>query len=143
MSNVTQRNTQSAPLTAINQSASSITVKKSDLSLATAINTQREKFSHLLAGTIVLGKYVVKQRLDVTSGEAEIYICERSGKEYIAKIYNRANASLDSPYFAKIYETGTHEGHEVSILPYYKLAGAVQRRHFAQGLKTVKHNVSI
>lgn len=140
MSNVTQRNPQSVPLTAINQVDSSSTVKNPDLNLATAINTQRKNFSHLPAGTILLGKYVVKRRLDVISGEADIYICEHNGEEYAAKIYNRKDAvkpeiveklkELDSPYVAKIYDTGTHEGNSVAILPYYKL-GSLQGKNFS------------
>ena len=83
---------------------------------ATVRNVTAEDFTNFSDGTILLDKYVVTDRLPVTSGEANIYVCEYDDEEYIAKIYNRKDAvkseiveklkALDSPHVAKIYDTG-------------------------------------
>ena len=150
MDNTTQRNLlSSAPLvTERNQINKLVTEQNSYSILVTARNVQRENFLNLPAGTLLLGKYAVKNRLNVTSGEAEIYVCEYNDKEYVAKIYNREDAVkpevietlklLDSPYIAKIYDTGTHDGKAVVILPYYKL-GSLQGKKF--NLKQLKRMV--
>lgn len=128
--NITERNVGANNFTALNPQLSNITVR----------NDVAENFSNFSDGTILLGKYVVKNRLPVISGEANIYICEYNGAEYIAKIYNRKDAvkpeiieklkNLDSPNVAKIYETGEHNGMSISILPYYKL-GSLQGKKFS------------
>lgn len=83
--------------------------------------------------------------MPVTGAEANIYICEYNGREYVAKIYKRKDASkteiieklkdLDSPNIAKIYETGEYNGLPVTILPYYKL-GSLQGKKF--GMQQLK-----
>ena len=140
MSNITQRNLQSnAPLTERNSGDSLITVKNFDSNMVTVRNTSGEKVSRVPVGTILLGKYVVKKNLEIQSGEANICVCEYNGAEYAAKIYKDKNAvkpeileklkALDSPYVAKIYETGEHESMAVVILPYYKF-GSLQGKIF-------------
>lgn len=67
-------------------------------------------------GTTICRKYVVNRQLEVSSGEADLYLCECDNNEYVAKVYKRKFAIkqevidkllvLDSPYVAKIYETG-------------------------------------
>lgn len=119
MSAVTNRNPNLAlPLTERNIGAGNITVQNPSLNDVTVRNTVAEDFTNFSEGTILLGKYVVTDRLPVTSGEANIYICEYDDEEYIAKIYNRKDAvkseiveklkALDSPHVAKIYDTGEY-----------------------------------
>ena len=53
--------------------------------------------------------------LTAATGEATLYVCSYSGKEYVAKVYRRAAAvkdsvvaalrCIDSPYVAQLFET--------------------------------------
>lgn len=149
MSNITHRNPNlSSALTETNIGTGEITVKNSKLNNITVRNATVEDFTNFSDGTILLGKYVVKDRLPITSGEANIYICEYNDEEYIAKIYKRKDAvkpeiikklkNLDSPYVAKIYDTGEYNGMPVTILPYYRL-GSLQGKRFS--LKQLKRMV--
>ena len=149
MSNITRINPNlSSPLTEINIRADDITVQNPRLDNATVLNVTAKDFTNFSDGTILLDKYVVTDRLPVTSGEANIYVCEYDDEEYIAKIYNRKDAvkseiieklkSLDSPHVAKIYDTGEYKGMSVTILPYYRL-GSLQGKRFT--LKQLKRMV--
>lgn len=149
MSNVTRRNPDlSSPLTQMNIEAGGITVQNPRLNNVTVRNVTAEDFTNFSEGTILLDKYVVTDRLPVTSGEANIYVCEYDDEEYIAKIYNRKDAvkseiveklkALDSPHVAKIYDTGEYNGMSVTILPYYRL-GSLQGKRFT--LKQLKRMI--
>ena len=149
MSNITRINPNlSSPLTEINIRADDITVQNPRLDNATVLNVTAKDFTNFSDGTILLDKYVVTDRLPVTSGEANIYVCEYDDEEYIAKIYNRKDAvkseiveklkALDSPHIAKIYDTGEYNGMSVTILPYYRL-GSLQGKRFT--LKQLKRMV--
>lgn len=115
-------------------------------------------------GTTICRKYVVNRQLEVSSGEADLYLCECDNNEYVAKVYKRKFAIkqevidkllvLDSPYVAKIYETGKYDDYPVEILPYYE-NGSLQGKTFSfedlqrriipsinEGLKTI-HNAGI
>lgn len=149
MSNVTRRNPNlSSPLTEMNIEVGGITVQNPRLNNATIRNVTAEDFTNFSDGTVLLYKYVVTDRLPVTSGEANIYVCEYDDEEYIAKIYNRKEAvkseiveklkALDSPHIAKIYDTGEYNGMSVTILPYYRL-GSLQGKRFT--LKQLKRMV--
>lgn len=92
-------------------------------------------------GATVLDKYVVSGQLEVASGEADLYLCVCDGVQYVAKIYKRQFAikqevidallKIDSPYVAKLYETGTYQGFPVEILPYYE-NGSIQGKTFSE-----------
>lgn len=92
-------------------------------------------------GTKVLGKYVVTRQLEVNSGEADLYLCSYENVQYVAKIYKRhfaikqevidALLKIDSPYVAKLYETGSYNGFPVEILPYYE-SGSLQGKTFSE-----------
>ena len=137
--NITERNPRNLPVTERNRKRNFVTERNPGVGQVTERNSSTERFE-LPAGTILLEKYVVKKRLPVTSGEANIYVCEFEGIEYIAKIYKREDAvkpeilqklkNLDSPYIAKIYDTGEYENFSVTILPYYKL-GSLQGKKFS------------
>lgn len=92
-------------------------------------------------GATILDKYVVTRRLEVASGEADLYLCTCNHKDYVAKIYKRQFAikqevinallKIDSPYVAKLHETGIHNGYPVEILPYYE-NGSLQGKTFTE-----------
>ena len=147
MSNVTRRNPDlSPPLTQMNIEADGITVQNPRLNDVTVRNVTAEDFTNFSDGTILLDKYVVTDRLPVTGGEANIYICEYDDEEYIAKIYNRKDAvkseiveklkALDSPHVAKIYDTGEYEGMSVTILPYYKIGQSSRKKIYPETTET-------
>ena len=89
------------------------------------------------AGVMLCNKYTIDRRLEVTSGEADLYICEYNGEKYVAKLYKRKKAikedvikrllQINSPYVAKLYEASTYNGLPLEILPYYK-NGSLQGR---------------
>lgn len=92
-------------------------------------------------GATILDKYVVTRQLEVASGEADLYLCSCDGEQYVAKIYKRQFAikqevidallKIDSPYVAKLYETGSQNGFPVEILPYYE-NGSLQGKTFSE-----------
>jgi serine/threonine protein kinase len=139
MNNITQKNNIAENMnTAINPNLNNVTVR----------NLPTENFADISAGTILLEKYVVKKRLKVNSGEANVFVCEYGGKEFVAKVYNRPDAikpeiieklqNLDSPNVAKFYDVGTFNGNTVVILPYYKL-GSLQDKKIS--FKSLKQNI--
>jgi len=104
-------------------------------------------------GSIICEKYQVVQRLEVTSGEADLYLCRYNGEEFVAKIYKRQFAikqevidallKIDSPFVAKLHETGTHNGYPVEILPYYE-NGSLQGKQYSldELLRTIIPNIN-
>ena len=133
MSNVTQVNNSINNQTVVNKSSS-----------ATTINTAANG-NVLATGTVLNDKYVIKNKLTVSTGEADLYLCEYEGIEYIAKVYRRSVAikpqvveaikSLNSPYVATIFETDTINGFPYEILPYYKQGSLQGRRYTFDGIK--------
>ena len=101
----------------------------------------------------ILGKYVIKRQLEVTSGEADLYLCTYEDEQYVAKIYKRQFAikqevidallKIDSPYVAKLYETGTYNGFPVEILPYFE-NGSLQGKTFSEDelVRTIIPNIN-
>ena len=95
--------------------------------------------SKLNSGTIILGKYEIVSPLNVSTGEADLYVCKYLDSEYVAKVYRRQRAvkpevisilkSIESPYVAKLYDTGTYNNFPIEILPYYK-NGSLQGKKF-------------
>lgn len=104
-------------------------------------------------GEEICGKYKVIRQMEVSSGEADLYLCSLKGKEYVAKVYSRQVAikqevidklmTIDSPYVAKLYETGMHNGFPVEILPYYE-NGSLQGKIYDQDelVKTIIPNIN-
>ena len=105
----------------------------------TVLNDQVISGGEVREGTVICGKYTVISRLDVAAGEAGLYLCEFDGTGYIAKIYRRKAAvkadvleklaQIDSPYVARVYETGEADGYPVEILYYYKY-GSLQGKRY-------------
>lgn len=120
-----------------------------DIGQSTVVNPDVAATSHKIsAGSIIAGKYEVIEPLSVSTGEADLYICKYSGKEYVAKVYRRQCAvkpevltalkSIDSPYIAALYDMGEYNGFPFVVLPYYK-NGSLQGRKFT--LEELKENI--
>ncbi len=115
---------------------------------ATAINTEVNGQAKLSAGTVLCGKYTVESKLNVVTGEADLYICNYNSRKFIAKVYRRQVAvkqevidklkQINSPYVAKLYEHGTVNDMPFEILPYYK-NGSLQGKKFTFG--ELKNNI--
>ncbi len=85
---------------------------------------------------LTIDKFHVDSRLDIVSGEADIYLCSRvndkSGKSFLLKYHRRENAvkpdvieklkAVNSPYVAKIEGFGEYEGHQYVVRPYYEMS---------------------
>ncbi len=85
---------------------------------------------------LTIDKFHVDSRLDIVSGEADIYLCSRvndkSGKSFLLKYYRRENAvkpdvikklkTVNSPYVAKVEGFGEYEGHQYVVRPYYEMS---------------------
>lgn len=109
-------------------------------SASTILNSTIYNLSQIPIGTMLCNKYKVVSEMNVMSGEASLFICERDGKKYVAKIYHRDVAvkddvtnvlkSMDSPYIAKLYETGIYNELPFEIIPYYE-KGSLQGRTFS------------
>ncbi len=104
-------------------------------------NIDADEVAEIAAGTIICDKYKIQNQLEVTSGEADLFLCTDEKTQFVAKIYKRKFAikkevidallKIDSPYVAKIYTTGTYRGYPVEILPYYE-NGSLQGRRFSE-----------
>lgn len=102
----------------------------------TVIN-QNLTSSTINVGSVLCGKYKVRESMQQQSGEADLYVCECMGNQYVAKIYRREFSikkevteklkRISSPYVAQVREMGEWNGHTVEIMPYYKL-GSLQGR---------------
>ena len=89
-----------------------------------------DRIAQISEGTIIFQKYKTLNQLEVSSGEADLYLCTDGENQYVAKIYKRRFAikqdvidallKIDSPYVAKLYETGEFNGYPVEILPFFE-----------------------
>lgn len=90
--------------------------------------------------SILGNKYQIVKPLSVSTGEADLYVCKYSEKEYVAKVYRRQRAvkpkvisvlkSINSPYVAALVDTGEYNGLPFEVLPYYR-NGSLQGRMFS------------
>ena len=104
-------------------------------------NIENDNNAQIAEGTVICEKYTVKSQLEVSSGEADLYLCTDGKGQFVAKIYKRKVAikqevidallKIDSPYVAKLYEAGSYNGYPVEILPYYE-KGSLQGRTFSE-----------
>lgn len=110
----------------------------------TIINAEVTK-NELTEGELLCGKYKIEKRLDVASGEADLYVCTYNGKKYIAKIYRRKFAikeevikllkQIDSKNVAKLYDNGVFNEYPFEILPYYEKGSLQGTKHSLSELK--------
>lgn len=106
---------------------------------ATVINPSLSAGSEVRPGTTLPGGYTIKQRLNAAAGEADIFVCEKDGEEYVAKLYRRRTAikseviaalrEVKCPYIAPLYYSDVYNGMPFEILPYYR-RGSLQGRRF-------------
>ena len=83
-----------------------------------------------------LGEFYADSRLDIVSGEADIYLCtgtgSLSGKKFLLKYYRRENAvkpdvleklkGVNSAFVAPVEGFGEYMGHQYVIRPYYEMS---------------------
>ena len=96
----------------------------------TLLNTFVRVSETYLAGDLIGNKYKVISSYDNHSGEADLYLCEMHGTNYIAKVYRRPESikdeiwpllkAINSPYVVIPIERLSFDGQTVEILPYYK-----------------------
>lgn len=106
---------------------------------STVLNLQAGGQGVQMLGEVIEGKYTVQTRLNISTGEADLYICSDGTDQYVAKVYRRKVAikeevteklkAIDSPYVAKVYATGEIKSFPYEIIPYYK-NGSLQGRTF-------------
>ena len=96
---------------------------------STVLNPRVSATGAIIEGTVLCDKYRVVEKMPVSTGEADLYICSRGSKKYVAKVYRRTASikaevaeqlrKLKSQYVATVYEIGEYRGATVEILPYY------------------------
>lgn len=114
---------------------------------STVLNPHVSANGTIGAGTLLCGKYHVDEKMPVTAGEADLYICSYRNKKYVAKIYRRTASvkaevteqlkKLKSPYVATVYEIGEYHGATVEILPFYGQGSLNGKKFSYEQLKTV------
>ena len=105
----------------------------------TSINAVLSQGAVIKPGTVLCDSYIVENKLNTNTGEADLYLCTREDKEYVAKVYRRKVAvkneiiqkltSIESANVAKVYSTGDYNGYPLEIIPYYK-NGSLQGKRF-------------
>ena len=98
-------------------------------------------------GSILCGKYVVEEQMQVKSGEADLYICNYEKKKYVAKVYRREMSiksdviqklkNIESPFVAPICDIGEVGGLTVEVIPYYPLGSLQGKKIEFNQLKNV------
>lgn len=104
-------------------------------------NIETDSSASITEGTVICDKYRIQSQLEVSSGEADLFLCSDGARQYVAKIYKRKFAikqevidallKIDSPYVARLYQTGSFSGYPVEILPYYE-RGSLQGKTFTE-----------
>lgn len=123
----------------VNDNTTAINPSLQQNSSATVINPITIGVLTITIGQVLCGKYTVVKKMDIVTGEADLYLTEYENALYVAKIYRRKVAikpeivqklmNIRSKYVATIYETGEIEGYPIEIIPYYKY-GSLQGRKF-------------
>ena len=107
---------------------SNATTVNSAIGSATTVNPLIDQsVASAQIGGVIGNKYKIKELLNKSTGEADLFLCESKGKKYVAKIYRRAVAvkpevisalkNISSPYVAKLYDSDTYNGFPYKILP--------------------------
>lgn len=122
-----------AEITEINPILNNVTLINEQLQAingsATMINPLVVGLTKFQSGTCLNDKYRIISQLETESGEADLYLCEYEGQNFIAKVYkhdrtNKVDLSelllvIQCPYIAPIIEMFELEGMQIEILPYY------------------------
>jgi serine/threonine protein kinase len=112
---------------------------------ATVLNPVTSREVNVNIGQSLFGKYTVVKKMDIITGEADLYLCEYNNAQFVAKLYRRKVAikpevshklmNINSKYVAKIYETGEINGFPTEIIPYYRYGSLQGRKYTYQQLK--------
>ena len=112
---------------------------------STVINPIATGQAELSAGQVLCSKYSVVKKMDIVTGEADLYLVEYNNVQYVAKIYRRKVAikpeiskklmNIKSKYVAAIYETGEVNGFPMEIIPYYRYGSLQGRKYTYKELK--------
>ena len=104
-------------------------------------NIETDFGSLIMEGTLICGKYKIQSQLEVSSGEANLFLCSDGSRQYVAKVYKRKLAikqevltalqMIKSPFVARLYETGSFNDYPVEILPYFE-RGSLQGHTFTE-----------
>ena len=96
---------------------------------STVINHNTQGYSSIQPGTKLCGVYEVIEKLNVLTGEADLYVCSFAARNYVAKVYRRKAAikpevsdrlaQIRSLFVARVFAVGSYDGFPVEILPYY------------------------
>lgn len=62
-----------------------------------------ESTTMLSAGTVVCDRYKIQNQLEVSSGEADLYLCSDGRQQFVAKIYKRKFAVKQTDSGARAY----------------------------------------
>ena len=126
--------------TQLNNSLNTTVLNSQIAGNCTVINRQVLNNGTNASGQVLDGKYTLKTKMNISTGEADLYICTDGKKDLVAKIYRRKLAikeevmeklrAINSPYVAKIYATGEYKGYPYEILPYYK-NGSLEGKRFS------------
>ena len=52
-------------------------------------NIETDSSSSITEGTTICDKYKVQSQLEVSSGEADLFLCSDGSRQYVAKVYKR------------------------------------------------------
>lgn len=84
---------------------------------------------HVSLGTIISG-YTLTGVIAENTGEAAIFLCDKVGKNFVAKVYHANKKpkdeilniirSINNPQIISILENGEYEGRYFEILPFYQ-----------------------
>ena len=113
---------------------------------ATVLNPHVSANGTIGEGTLLCEKYRVIEKMSVTAGEADLYVCHHNSKKYVAKVYRRTASikaevteklkKLKSPHVATIYEISEFCGATVEILPFYSRGSLSGKTFSFEQLKT-------
>lgn len=160
-SNQTEVNPNAAPITQINPKAAALNVPQTTVNPnavgspgnSTQVNSNALPFvqptqgnHELYVGQIIGGKYKVVSRINVESGEADIYACADSNDtQYCLKIYHRreqiseeVHARLQhirAPYIANLVAWGDFNGKLYEVWPLYSRGSLAGQRFDEQSIK--------
>lgn len=81
--------------------------------------------------------YRIKSKMDTTSNESELYICEKDNKEYVLKyyLYNKPKIeiceilkTINNPHIISLYDYGEYKKHFFTVIE-YAAGGALNKRN--------------
>ena len=84
--------------------------------------------SHISIGTLI-DDYSLTGVITENTGEAALFLCNKDGKEFVAKVYHpdkrpkdeilKTVKSITSPFILEIIDSGEHCGRYYEIFPYF------------------------